>query len=257
MALSYTHSNDYVLGAGYVRFAPETSSTVEGTAFRYLGQTSGFSIGGASEILTADSYDSPVAEELVRIIKKVTRESVITLNDIDEDNLGLFLMGSSSTVTQTTGAATGLISAITRGRYYKLVSDSVQDIGSTTLKLGSATGTTLTVTGGDYELDSTWGVVYFPTGGVATGNIYYSIAKTASSWTKVSTGSTPIYGTLEFIADNTVGANRRVKISRCVLSPNGQAEFKSRDNFMTLSMNVNILTRDANTPQVQVFGAPA
>ena len=257
MALTWPHDNDYLLGAGYISFAPETSSTVEGTAFRYLGETSNFSIGGASEILTADSFDSAVAEEKVRIVKKVTRESVVTLRDIDEYNLSLFLMGSENAVTQTTGTVTGLLSSITRGRYYKLGTDALQDIGSTTIKLGTATGTTLTVTGGDYALDTDYGLIYFPTGGTATGNIYYSVAKTASSWTRVDTGTTPIYGTLLFVSNNTVGTNRRVKISRCVLSPNGQAEFKSRDNFMELSMSINILSRDSTTPQVQIFEKPA
>lgn len=253
MALTWPHDNDYVLGAGYISFAPEVSSTTEGTAFRYLGETSNFSIGGASEILTADSFDSAVAEEKVRIVKKVTRESVVTLRDVDEYNLSLFVMGSANAVSQSTGTVTGLLSAVTKGRYYKLGTDALQDIGTTSLKLGSSTGTSLTVTGGDYLLDTDWGVVYFATGGAATGNVWYSVAKTNAAWTRVDTGTTPVYGTLQFISNNTVGDNRRVKISRCMLSPNGQAEFKSRDNFMELSMNINILTR-GTTPQVQIFG---
>jgi hypothetical protein len=65
-----------------------------------------------------------------------------------------------------------------------------------------------------------------------------------------------VYGTLLFIADNTVGDNVRLKISRCSLAPNGEAAFKSRDNAMELSMTLGILTRGAN-PQVEVWGEPA
>jgi len=259
MALTYPHDNDYTLGAGYVSFAAESSSTTEGTAYVYLGQTSGFSIGGNAEIITADSYDTPVAEELVRIVKKVTRESQITLNDIDAYNMGLFLMGSSSAVTQSTGTGTTAIT-MAKGRYYKIGGDDVQDIavGTGGVHQGNVTGAAIAASSGaNWEVDLANGIIYFPTGTAATtGTITVAYSKLASSWDKVVTGATPVYGSLMFIGDNTVGENRRVKISRCVLAPNGQLEFKSRDNFMAATMTIGILTRGV-TPQVQVWGAPA
>ena len=106
----------------------ETSSTTEGSAFTYLGDTPGFTIGGTSEELTVDSSDTPVAEELVRIVKKVSRASTVTLRDISPSNLALFMMGTSTGVTQTTGFVTGTISGVVRGRYYKLSTDDVQDV---------------------------------------------------------------------------------------------------------------------------------
>jgi hypothetical protein len=123
---------------------------------------------------------------------------------------------------------------------------------------GNATGAAIAAaTGSNWEVDTTQGIIYFPTGTAATtGTITVVYSKVASSWDKVVTGATPIYGTLMFIGDNTVGENRRLKISRCVLAPNGQLEFKSRDNFMSATMTVGILTRGV-TPQVQVWGAPA
>jgi hypothetical protein len=260
MALTFPHANDYCLGAGYVSFAAESSSTTEGTAFVYLGQTSGFSIGGVAETITADSYDTPVAEELVRIVKKVTRESQITLNDIDAYNMGLFLMGSSSAVTQTTGSGTTAIT-MSKGKYFKLGGDDVQDIslGTGGVHQGATvSGTAVAASGGkNWEVDLANGVIYFPTGtAMSTGAVTVAYGKLASSWDKVVTGATPVYGSLMFIGDNTVGENRRVKISRCVLAPNGQLEFKSRDNFMAATMTIGILTRGV-TPQVQVWGAPA
>jgi hypothetical protein len=259
MALTYPHDNDYTLGAGYISFAPETSSTVEGTAFRYLGQTSGFSIGGNAEIVTADSYDTPVAEEKVRIVKKVTRESVLTLNDIDAYNLSLFLMGSTTPVTQSTGTGSTAIT-MTKGRYYKIGGDDVQDItiGTGGVHQGNITGAAIAASSGaNWSVDLNNGIIYFPTGTAATtGTITVAYSKVASSWDKVVTGATPVYGSLLFVGDNTVGENRRLKISRCVLAPNGQLEFKSRDNFMSAAMTVGILTRGTKA-QVEIWGAPA
>jgi hypothetical protein len=263
MALTYPHSNNIVLGAGRILFATEVSSTTEGTAFTYLGDTPGFTIGGTSEELTVDSSDTPVAEELVRIVKKVSRQSTVTLRDISPSNLALFMMGSSDTATQSTGSGTTTIS-MTKGKYYKIGGDDVQKITVTTgtgVKQGTATGAAIPrlATGGtaNWELDSDNALIYLPTGSAATtGNIYIAYSKVATTWDHAQTGASPVYGTLLFIADNTVGDNVRLKISRCSLAPNGEAAFKSRDNAMELSMTLGILTRGAN-PQVEVWGEPA
>ena len=264
MALSFPNTPNIVLGAGRIFFAVETSSTTEGTAFTLIGETPGFEIGGASEILTVDSSDTPVAEELVRIVKKVSRESTMTIRDIKPENLALFMMGSSSGVTQATGTANTTIS-MAKGRYYKIGGDDIQDITVVTgtgVKQGTATGASIprTTTGGgvNWELDSANAIIYLPTGSAATtGNIYIAYKKNASSWDKVTTGTSPVFGSLLFVADNTVGDNYRLKISRCQLSPNGNAAFKSRDNPMELALSINILTRDASTPQVELWSAPA
>ena len=259
MALSYPHDNNIVLGAGRILFAIEASSTVEGTAFTYLGDTPGFTIGGTSEELTVDSSDTPVAEELVRIVKKVSRASTVTLRDISPSNLALFMMGSSSSVTQATGTGSTAIT-MSKGKYYKVGGDDVQDIaiGTGGVHQGAASGASIAASGGaNWQYDADNGLIYFPTGTSATtGTITIVYSKLASSWSKAETGATPVYGTLLFISDNTVGDNLRLKISRCTLAPNGEAQFKSRDNAMELSMTLGILTRGSN-PQVEVWGEPA
>jgi hypothetical protein len=264
MALTFPNNPNITLGAGRIFFAVESSSTTEGSAWSLIGETPGFEIGGASEILTVDSSDTPVAEELVRIVKKVSRESTMTIRDIKPENLALFLMGTATGVTQATGTANTTIS-MTKGKYYKVGGDDVMDITVVTgsgVKQGTASGAAIprTTTGGgiNWELDNDNAIIYLPTGSAATtGNIYIAYSKVATTWDKVSTGTSPVFGSLLFIADNTVGENYRLKISRCQLSPNGNAAFKSRDNPMELSLSINILTRDSNTPQVEMWSAPA
>ena len=260
MALTYPHSNNIVLGAGRILFAVETSATVEGTAYTYLGDTPGFTIGGQSEELTVDSSDTPVAEELVRIIKKVSRQSTVTLRDISPSNLALFFMGTSSTATQGTGTGTTAIT-MQKGKYYKIGGDDVMDItvAATGVHQGNVTGSSVLTSGGaNWELDLTQGMIYFPTGtSMTTGTVTVKYSKVATSWDKAVTAATPVYGSLLFIADNTVGENHRLKISRCTLAPSGEAAFKSRDNAMELAMTLGILTRDSTTPQIEVWGPPA
>ncbi len=259
MALTYPHSNNIVLGAGRIFWAIEQSSTQEGTAFTYLGDTPGFTIGGTVEELTVDSSDTPVAEELVRIVKKVSRQSTLSLRDISPSNLALFMMGTSDTATQSTGSANTAITMV-KGRYYKVGGDDVQDItiGTGGVHQGTATGAVIaSATGTNWQYDGTHGLIYFPTGSAATpGTITVVYSKTATTWDHAQTGATPVYGTLLFVSDNTVGDDMRLKISRCSLAPNGEAAFKSRDNAMELSMTLGILTR-GNNPQVEIWGAPA
>lgn len=260
MALTYPHSNNIVLGAGRILFAVETSATTEGTAYTYLGDTPGFTIGGATEELTVDSSDTPVAEELVRIIKKVSRQSTLTLRDISPSNLALFFMGTSSAETQSTGTGSTAIT-MSKGKYYKVGGDDVMDItvGTGGVHQGAASGSSVSASGGkNWEVDTTQGLIYFPTGtAMTTGTVTVVYSKTASSWDKAVTAAEPVYGSLLFIADNTVGENHRVKISRCTLAPAGEAAFKSRDNAMELGMTLGILTRDSTTPQIEVWGPPA
>ena len=259
MALTFPHSNSIVLGAGRLFFAVESSSTTEGTAFTYLGDTPGFTIGGSVEEITVDSSDTPVAEELVRIVKKVSRQSTLTLRDISPSNLALFFMGSATGATQATGSGSTAIT-MAKGKYYKIGGDDVMDVtvGTGGVHQGTATGTAVAASGGkNWEVDLLQGMIYFPTGTAMTaGAVTVVYGKTASAWTKVSTAASPVYGSLLFLADNTVGDNTRMKISRCSLAPSGEAQFKSRDNAMELAMTLGILTRDSTTPQIELWSDP-
>lgn len=260
MALSFPHSNDVVLGAGRIFFATETSSTVEGTAYTYLGDTPGFTIGGSVEEIVVDSSDTPVAEELIRVVKKVSRQSTVTLRDISPSNLALFFMGSATGATQTTGSGNTAIT-MSKGKYFKVGGDDVMDITVATggVHQGAASGAAIAASGGkNWEIDLEHGLIYFPTGSAATtGTITVVYSKVVTSWDKVSTGATPVYGSLLFLSDNTVGNNKRMKISRCSLAPSGEAQFKSRDNAMELAMTLGILTRDSSTPQIELWSDPA
>jgi hypothetical protein len=260
MALTFPHTNDICLGAGRIFFATETSSTTEGTAYTYLGDTPGFTIGGSVEEVTVDSSDTPVAEELVRIVKKVARQSTLTLRDISPSNLALFFMGSAADVTQATGTGTTAIT-MAKGKYFKIGGDDVMDITVATggVHQGTVTGAAIaSSSGANWQVDTEHGIIYFPTGSAATpGTITIAYSKVATSWDKVSTGATPVYGSLLFLSDNTVGTNKRMKISRCSLAPSGEAQFKSRDNAMELAMTLGILTRDSTTPQIELWSDPA
>jgi hypothetical protein len=260
MALTYPISNNIVVPAGRCLFAVETSSTTEGTAYTYLGDNPSFTISGAAETTVILSSDDVVATELVNIPKSVTRSASMTLRNISTYNLSLFAMGAEATTTQTTGTGTTAIT-MAKGRYYKIGGDDVQDItvGTGGVHQGATvSGAAIAASGGkNWEVDLTRGIIYFPTGTAATtGAITVAYSKTATTWKKVSTGSTPVYGSLLFLSNNTAGSDYTIKISRCSLAPNGDANFKGRDNAVELGFTIGIMLR-GTTAAITVNGAPA
>lgn len=255
MALTYPISNRIVIGAGRCFFAPETSATVEGEDFRYLGDSPALSLSATTEKVEVDSSDAPVAETLVSITKKVTRAFKMTLRHVSADNLALFIMGTASTVTKTATGGTTTIASAVPGRYYKIGGTTV--FGLTIAASGVHAGTVsgASVTGTKWEYDGSAGLLYFTTGSAVTGAYVVAYTKTTASHSKVESNTTgALKGTLLFVSDNTEGSEDVWKISRCEIAPDGEAALKSRDNPIELAFAVNVLTRDSTTPQVTVNG---
>jgi hypothetical protein len=266
MALTFPITNNIVLGAGRCFFAEETSSTVEGEDFRYLGDSSALSLSANTEKVEIDSSDAPVAETLVSITKKVSRTGKLTLRHASPDNWALFVMGDKSTVTQTATGGNTIITTAVPGRYYKIGNSSTNtDVYGLTIAAtgihhattgGTATGAA--VTGTKWEYDGNSGLLYFTTGSGVTGRYRVDYTKTATSHSRVdSSGTGAKIGTFLFVSDNTAGDEIVLRISRCEIAPDGEAALKSRDNPTELGFSLNILTRSSTIAQVTINGAPA
>jgi hypothetical protein len=256
-ALTYPISNNIILGAGRVMFAEEISETVEGKAYRYLGDTPSLTVTSATEKVEIDSSDGAVAETLVSIVKKVTRSGKLTMRHISAQNLALFVMGAATTVTQTATGGTTSVTGAKPGYYYKIGSDDTNGLTVATggVHVGTATGAAFATT--KWEFDTRSGLLYFTTGSSATGTYVVAYTKEAKSHGKVATTTTgAIKGSLIFVSENTAGEEIVMKISRCEMAPDGEAAFKSRDNAVELGFTLNILTRGTN-PQILINDEPA
>jgi hypothetical protein len=255
-ALSFPVSNNIILGAGRILFAPETSETVEGTAYRYLGDTPAFSLSSTTEKVEIDSSDGAVAETLVSIVKKVSRTGKLTIRHISPENLALFVMGTSSTITQTATGGTTTITAAEPGMYYKIGSDDTNGLTVATGGVHDNTVSGTAIDEGLWQFDTRSGLLYFTTGSGVTGSYVVVYTKEAKSHNKVATNTTgAVKGSLIFVSENTAGGENVVKISRCELAPDGEAAFKSRDNAVELGFSLNILTRGVN-PQILINDEP-
>lgn len=255
-------TKNIVLGAGYVYFDPEDANG-DLTGEMYVAETPGFSLNVASEKIEIDSADTPVAETLVSIVKKVTRAGQLVCQSMTDDVYEWFIQGAQSTVSQTTTpVAAEQLAAVQQGRYYQLGASTsnptgVRDIGSVVVEPSG--GGTPYVANTDYVVNTDEGRLYIVVGGNIADDTDIEVDYTpvANSRIRVaSSGDGAKRGALRFVGDNTNGENRTVYIPQLELAANGELAFKSRDNAIQATFDLNILTRDGYA-QVYVDGVAA
>lgn len=86
-------TDNILIGAGEV-YIDLVGDNGEGTGERYLGDAVSATLEIATEETTVFSGSGPVAVELARIARSVTRTATLTLHDISLENLALFTVGA-------------------------------------------------------------------------------------------------------------------------------------------------------------------
>lgn len=251
-----------VLGAGEVWFDKENDSG-QNQGLRYLGDTPGFAVPVESEQVDTWSSDGPVAEREDLAVTRITRNATITCKQISNENLALFLIATVETVNQTaTPVVEEPINGVLQGHAYHLgVSASnpvgVRNIGSVTVTDDDATPTTF-VLNEDYELDTDLGRIYIIPGGDITDgtNLLVDYTPVANSRPQVvASDLAEQYGELRYYARNSRGPNRHLIAPRVLLRPNGEAAFKSRENYMELEFQCEFLKK-GTLAQAYIDGIP-
>ena len=239
-----------VLGSGKIFFEIEDATTQLLTGGeRYLAETPGFSISISPTVLENWSSDGPVAEKNAQVTTQVARGGSLTLRDIIEDNLALFLSGSTSTITQTSGAVVDEAYTAVKADYWYQLGASLANPtgvrGISSVVITGTGGTPTYVAGIDYEIDLVMARFRPITGSAMVGvNVLADYTKAANTRKRITSDQIgPKTGALRFIAENTTGTNRDLYIPRVQLAPNGDLAFKSRDTFQLMSFDLNISTR--------------
>lgn len=258
-------AQNIVLGSGYVHFAPyDNAGDPQGR--RYLGVTPGFTVTGNTERVEYWDPDAPIQERLEDVVTRVVRSASVTVDNVSEDNLALFLMGDAQEISQAGGPVTDERHTVEQGKWYQLGSGPNDFVGSRDVSSVAVNtdpgGTPVEMTAGtDYEVNLELALIYIiPGGGIAASSaeeIGVDYSEGAVTWDQVVTSNLgPKDGLLYFRADNTRGANRDLLIPKCTLTPNGDLAWKSRDTFMSMQFDVRISKRDGSE-QVYVNGRPA
>lgn len=260
MSTPQTVSKNIVLGAGYLYFDEEDANG-NLTGEQYMAETPGFSLSVSTEKTEVDSSDSPVAETLVSLVKKVTRAGSLSTRNMDDDTYARFVQADKETVTQTATPVVAEPLTVKQGRYYQLGAGTGNPTGVravSSVSVAGSGGTPSYALTTDYIVNADEGRIYIVPGGNIADDTAIEVDYTpaANSRTRVvSNGDGAKRGALLFVGDNTQGENRRVYIPLLELAANGDLAFKSRDNAMEAAFDLNILTR-TGYEQVYIDGVP-
>ena len=110
-------TDNIVIGAGEVYLDLHEGGAPTGE--RYLGDAVGAALEITSEETTVFSGSGPVARELARIARSVSRTVTLTLHDISLENLALFTMGAMKHIAAASPVS-GELAVFRPGRWYQL-----------------------------------------------------------------------------------------------------------------------------------------
>lgn len=228
---------NYVLGAGKIYFALEDGSgNLLGE--RYVGNTPGFTLNVESENVELFDSDGPVAEKVEDVQTQITRALNVTVNDISDANLALFVNGELETVASSAGSVSNeAFDLVQAGLTYQLGQTPSNPTGVravTTVVITKDPGGTpvAAVLDTDYTIDLATGRFTWLTADIDVEVDYNTVVGTRERI--VSSSLAAKTGALRYIADNTRGKNRDLYAPRIQLRPNGEFAWKSRDTWQEM-----------------------
>ena len=262
------HVNKIKVPAGKVYFDQFANGARTGE--RYLGSTTGAELTASTNDIQVFDPDYPVHQKLVDVATQADYAGQLTLQDMSLENAALYFMATIDTVAQTaTPVAAEAINAgnaVVGGRWYQLGQTAAnpggaRDVSAVAVK--DAVPTTYAV-GTDYDVDLVRGRIYVYTaaeGGSASGKaLLVDYTPAANSRTRVRVDQfVQAFGSLRFVADNTIGDNDDVYIPYCVMKPTGPYALKQTgNNNLTAQLNLGIMQSPiAGEPLLVVDGVAA
>ena len=261
---------NYTLGRGRVffdRFPANSvvSALTKGSGERYLGNTPEFSMTSESEDLEHYDSDSGVRVKDSAVQLSLNRSGSFTCDNISAENLALYFLGDTSTVTQTSSLAVveAFSAGVKRGLFYQLGQTEVRPAGvrgvaNVIVKKGAGFTTTVLATG-NYQVDEARGRIFIEAASADIPDntviqVTYDIL--ANTREQVVSKSASIYGSIRFVADNPTGANRDFFLPYVKLAPDGDYNLKG-DEWLTMGFTMEILKKASNVDALYIDGQPA
>lgn len=243
---------NYALGRGklfFAMFAAGTMAAVDGQ--RYFGNTPEFSTTSESEELEHFDSDNGVNIKDDSVTLSNTRSGAFTTDNISLDNVAMFYLGEKSSFTATAGTDLTEVINVQKGRYYQLGKSDQNPVGArkiTNLVVtkGSAPGTPVTLAN-NLEVDLDLGRVYVELDAPdieADDALTFTYDQTAYTQSRVISSSNEIVGELYFEATNPKGQKFDYFWPYVKISPNGDFNLKSGDDWMSIPFNVEFLQKD-------------
>ena len=205
------------------------------TGERYFGRTPGLTVNISSESLEHYNAESGINEKDEEEVTKINRAGNLTVDEVDDDNLALFVIGDKSTIAQAATPVVDEAITVLQDRYYQLGQFDQQPdrrARGRQRRVTGPSGTPSYTVDTDYTVDAVLGRLYIvPGGGIADeSGIEVDYTPAVKSRTQIASSSLASKsGAIRFVADNPKGANRDWYFPKVTLKPNGDATLKQTD----------------------------
>ena len=219
-------SRNLTVPRGKIIFAPFLPGTQIPGAFKELGNCPEFTL--SREVAKLSHYSSQQGMKVLD--EEVTTDSKLTgsvrTDDMRATNVALWMMSTTTTVTQTAITSTTEDVTVDKGDIIQVGRTAANPAGARRITVAtvapSPTGTAY-VANTDYLVNSELGIVeILPTGNIPNRQlIRITWTAAAASSQRIVLGDTDAEGELKFIASNPIGANHDITIPRAKISPNG------------------------------------
>lgn len=235
----------YTLGRGKLYFDAFLPNTKTKTGERYFGNTPSLSLTIESESLDHYDSDGGVRVKDDSVLLQLNRTGAFSTDNIDPENVALFLLGAASTQVQASALAqTYALPDVKKDRYYQIGTTTGNPSGLRSLSnFVLKKGATVLVLGTDYTVDVDLGRVYImPTSVTVLDNddLTAEFDVLAKSRSRIITAaSSTIDGALRFIATNPKGTLIDYYMPYVRLSPNGEYALKGEE-WQTIGFNLDI-----------------
>lgn len=254
-------NKQYTLGRGRLFFDAFSPNTKTKTGERYFGNTPSLSLTIESESLDHFDSDSGVRVKDDSVLLQLNRTGAFVTDNIDPENVALFLLGSASTLAQTAlTSQTYAINDVLKGRFYQIGSTNANPPGLRSLTaFVLKKGVTTLVAGTDYVVDLELGRVEILLGGATVVNgddLTAEFNVEAKSRQRIVTAANAtIDGALRFIATNPKGTLLDYYMPYVRLSPNGEYALKGEE-WQQIGFNLDIQKLNDTTESIYVDGRP-
>lgn len=262
MAVTYD-SDLYQIPRGRVFFDPYDGSDAL-TGERPFGNCPGLTVNIETESAEHFSSTTGLREKDASVLLQVTRTGTLTCDNMSTTNVGMWISGTESTVTQASTPVANEPHTVIQGRFYQLGYSTsnpggARNIGSVVVT-NSAGSTTYDITD-DYLLDTDLGRIQIVEGGaIASGGaqvIHVDYTPTATTWERVSSGAVAeLFGALRIVADNATAVDRDFYMPYVSLKPSGELPIIAEGtDFASMTFTVEVL-KPANMEAIYVDGRP-
>lgn len=243
--------NNYTLGRGELFFARFKASTQTPLAERYLGNSPELAFSAEQETLDHFNSDRGIRKKDDSVILEIGYNGNFILDDIQKENLAMFFLGESSTLSDAGSSVTDERHQddVAPGQYLQLGTSAtnpagVRQISAVTVNLDPG-GTPTAATGGvDYTIDLELARIFIIEGGAIGEGVEIGVDYTieASSRIQVISKADSVNGAMRFIAHNPKGENIDYFMPYVQLTPNGDFNLKG-DDWQQLPFNLEILQK--------------